>query len=61
MASLGELNERWRETGKVHAAGEGEQRFWSCPICGQHGQTRMPLVGAMSAALAHKNHCSAVS
>lgn len=62
MATLDELNARWAETDKPHAALDGDGLYrWSCPDCKEVGATRMPLVGAMSAALAHKNHCPAVS
>lgn len=30
---------------------------WHCPACHREGQSALPLVGAMSSALAHKNHC----
>jgi hypothetical protein len=59
--SLEELNTRWRETDKVHAEGEGDHRYWVCPACGGQGQTQQALIGAMSDALAHKNHCPALS
>lgn len=57
---LSSLNARWVATGKPHAIGEGDAYHWFCPTCQERGRTRMALIGAMSAALAHKNHCSAV-
>lgn len=62
MASLAELNARWAETEKPHAVlgDDGLYRGY-CPRCKEWAHTRLPLVGAMSEALAHKNKCAKVS
>lgn len=58
---LSSLNARWSETGKPHAvAVEGGLYRGYCPECQEWAHTRLPLVGAMSEALAHKNKCKAV-
>ena len=59
---LPEINARWAELEHSHAVLTDDDRYqWHCPRCHSTGVTRLPLLGAMNSALAHKNRCPAVS